>query len=155
MTVRPQLYVRVVEGAAEVGKIVREVLEEEGYQVTVTSETPLDPGDIAADEVDLILVDPGIGGEDPDGWFRQYFQHDHEAMDIPLGVCTSNTRILHALAGELEEHNIDLVEKPFDLDMLMQEVDARMGPSSAVSSSRVDGSGPQGPAGPGGGLGHS
>jgi hypothetical protein len=80
---RPHLHVRVVDGAAEVGEIVREVLEEEGYRVTVTTETLLDPGDIAPDGVDLVVVAPGIGGEDPNGWFRQNVEHDHDAMDIP------------------------------------------------------------------------
>jgi DNA-binding NtrC family response regulator len=131
---------------------VREVLEEEGYRVTVTTETPLDSGDIAPDAVDLVVVDPGIGGEDSDGWFRQNFEHDHEAIDIPRVVCTGNTRILRDLADELKERNIDLVEKPFDLDELLQVVDAHIGPSSAVRSSRAEGSGTQGRAGLGGGL---
>jgi DNA-binding response OmpR family regulator len=152
MTDRPPLHVRVVDGAAEVGKIVREVLEEEGYRVTVTTETPLDPGDNAPDGVDLVVVDPGSGGEDPGGWFRQHLEHDREAMDIPRVVCTGNTRMLRDLADDLEERTIDRVEKPFDLDVLLQVVDAHMGPSSAVSSSRAEGSGSLGLAGPGGGL---
>ena len=126
---RPQLHVRVVDGAAEVGEIVRAVLEEEGYRVTVTTEMPLDPGNIAQDGVDLVVVDPGLGGEDPDGWFQQHLEHDHEAMGLPLVVCTGNTRILRDLADDLGERNIDLVQKPFDLEELLQVVDAQIGPA--------------------------
>ena len=115
MTDRPQLHVRVVDGAEDVGEIV--------------TETPRDPGDLAPDGIDLVIVDPGIGGVDSDGWFQQHLEHDHEALEIPLVVCTGNTRILRDLADDLEERNIDLVQKPFDLEELLQVVDAHIGPA--------------------------
>jgi hypothetical protein len=73
-------------------------------------------------------------------------------MDIPRVVCTGNTRMLRDLADDLEERTIDRVEKRFALDVLLQVMDAHMGPSSAVSSSHAEGSGSLGLAGLGGGL---
>ena len=128
---RRQRHVLVIDGATVVGELMREVLEEEGYRVSVTTEVPADPADMAQDGVDLILLDPGIGGEDPDGWFRQSLEHDHEAMGIPLVVCTSNSRILRNLADDLALRNIDVVPKPFDIDALLEVVAGHVGSSSA------------------------
>jgi hypothetical protein len=60
--------------------------------------------------------------------------------------------MMRELADDLAERTIDLVKKPFDRDVLLRLVDAPMGPSSAVNSSRAEGAGLQGLAGPGGCL---
>ena len=124
-----QRHILVIDGAEAVGELMREVLEEEGYRVSVTTEAPTDLADIAQDGIHLILLDPGIGGEDPGGWFRQSFEH--EAMGVPLVICTGNTRILRDLADDLAERNIDVVPKPFAIDELLAVVTGRVGPSSA------------------------
>ena len=76
-----QRHVLVIDGAEAVGELMRDALEEAGYRVSTTTETPVELANIAEDGVDLVVLDPGIGSEDPGGWFRQCLEHD--AMGIP------------------------------------------------------------------------
>jgi DNA-binding NtrC family response regulator len=98
-------------------------------KVSVVAETPADLADVAEDGGDLVVLDPGIGGEDPGGWFRQGLEH--EAIGVPLVVCTGNTRILRDLADDLAERNIDVVPKPFAIDALLDVGAGHVGSSSA------------------------
>ena len=125
-----QRHVLVIDGAEQVGELMRDVLEEEGYRVSVVAQPPADLVATTQDGVDLVVLDPGLGGEDPGGWFRQSIERHDEDTGIPLVICTANSRILRDLADDLADRDIDVVPKPFEINALLQVVDEHLGPSS-------------------------
>ncbi len=127
---RPR-HVLVIDGAEEVSALMREVLEEEGYRVSLTTQAPRDPSGITPDGFGLVDLDPGLEVQDPEGW-RQTIAPEDEARDLPLVICTGNRRILHDLAGDLADRTIDVVPKPVDIEKLLQVVDERCDPSLAA-----------------------
>ncbi len=134
MTDRRQRHVLVVDGAAEVADLVREVLEEAGYRVSVAVEIPAHPGDVESVGVDLVVLDPGLGDDDP-GWrLLRGMGQDHATAAVPVVVCAGDARSRSPrdLAGGIEERVIGVVPKPFDIDDLLRTVDDCLGSSPDV-----------------------
>ncbi len=122
----------VVDGAQEVRSLLRELLEESGYRVSVTAKAPAEPGEIDLAGIDLVILDPGPGGEDPGRQLLGGMGQDCVTAGIPVVVCTGDIRVVRGLTDHPDERNVGLVPKPFDIDDLLRVVDNRLG-SSAVA----------------------
>ena len=126
MTQARRRHILVVDGAAEVRSIVREILEEAGYRVSVSAEALPDLDDVKRTEADLIILDPVASAGDL-GWeLLRRVQQDRDTADIPVVVCTGHPRVVRQLAGHLDERDIALVPKPFDIEELLGVVEARL-----------------------------
>ncbi len=132
MTDRRQRHVLVVDGAAEVADLVREVLEEAGYRVSVAVEVPTHPCHVEAAGVDLVVLDPGLGDDDPGRRLLRGMGRDHATAAVPVVVCTGDARTARDLAGGIEERVAGVVPKPFDIDDLLRTVDDCLGSSPDV-----------------------
>lgn len=112
----------VADDDASFQQLMKELLGDEGYQVTV-----MHAGDEAYTEIrqaapDLVILDMTL--EHPDaGWLvLQLLKLDPETARTPVIVCSAEVRLLRERRQQIEEMGCYVVEKPFDLDVLLSAV---------------------------------
>ncbi len=124
-TKHEQRCILVINDTPEILDLFRDILSEEGYQVT-TDAFPLNTtaklAEIKADRPDLIILDLIIGGEPLGLQFLQMLKMDRATRHLPVIICTA----AHQQAAEMEAHlrelGVTVVLKPFDLDHLLAEI---------------------------------
>lgn len=121
----------VVNDTQELLDLFREILEEEGYQVSVYSYAFRDLEEIKKVAPDLIILDYIIGGEDYGWQLLQKLKLDRETAKVPIIVCTAAVRQVREMEGRLHEKGVAVVLKPFDIDDLLREVEASFGTLAA------------------------
>ncbi len=109
--------VLVVDDETDIRQAVSEILADEGYQVAGASDGAEALAQVRAFHPQLVLLDlmmPGMSGWE----FLRAQKGDPELREIPVIV-------LSALGGErssIEAAGQGFIEKPFDLDELLQTV---------------------------------
>jgi CheY-like chemotaxis protein len=117
-------HIMVVNDTQEILDLFREILEGEGYRVSLYSYAFRDLDEIKQDQPDLIILDFIIGGE-AFGWqLLQKMKLDRATATIPIIACTAAVNLARELEGHLKEKGVAVVLKPFDIDDLLREVDA-------------------------------
>lgn len=117
-----QRHIVVVNDTQEILDLFRDILEEEGYRVSLYSYAFKDIADIAALQPDLVILDFVIGGE-AHGWqLLQKMKMTRQTKDIPVIVCTAALQLVRELEGHLKTKNVGVVLKPFDIDELLDAV---------------------------------
>lgn len=119
-----QRHIMVVNDTQEILDLFREILEEEGYCVSLYTYTFRDLDDILRQQPDLIILDFIINGEDHGWQFLQKMKMNRQTAKIPVIVCTAALGLVRQLEGHLKEKNVGIVVKPFDIDDLLREIDA-------------------------------
>ena len=119
---RRQRHILVVNDTVEILELFREILEEEGYQVSLYSYAFRDLAEIKQERPDLIILDFIIGGEDHGWQLLQKLKMDHATATIPVIICTAAVKLVRELEGHLKEKGVSVVLKPFDIDDLLREV---------------------------------
>ena len=121
---KPSRHVMVVNDTQEILDLFREILEDEGYRVSLYSYAFRDLDEIKQDLPDLLLLDFIIGGE-AQGWqLLQKLKLDRQTQNIPVIVCTAAVSLVRELEGHLKEKGVGVILKPFDIDDLLREVNA-------------------------------
>lgn len=119
-----QRHVLVINDTQEILDLFREILEDEGYRVSMYSYAFRDLDEIKQDRPDLIILDFIIGGE-AYGWqLLQKIKMDRATATIPIIVCTAAVQLARELEGHLKEKGVGIILKPFDIDDLIREIDA-------------------------------
>ncbi len=114
----PPRHVLAINNDAGVLAVFRDLLEDEGYRVTTRGYAERDLGAIAALAPDLIVLDYMWAGDD-NGWsLLQLLRMDRRTAAIPIVLCTGAVREVEALRPRLEELDIRVVLKPFNIDEL-------------------------------------
>ncbi len=120
-----QRRILVINDTPEILDLFRDILQEEGYQLTTDSfplNTTAKLAEIKADRPDLIILDLIIGGEPLGLQFLQMLKMERATRHIPVMICTA----AHQQAAEMEAHlrelGVAVVLKPFDLDHLLAEI---------------------------------
>lgn len=117
-------HVLVVDDTQEILDVMRDLLEEEGYRVSISLET-LDLTRIKALAPDVIVQDLLFAGTQETGWhFLTLSQLEPETARIPLILCTAATETVGdpAMAENLDRLGIRVLLKPFNLDDLLTAV---------------------------------
>lgn len=130
----PSRHVLVVNDTQEILDLFREILEDEGYRVSLYSYAFRDLAEIEAQNPDLIILDFMIGGEDYGWQLLQKMKMNRATASIPVIVCTAAVSLVRDLEGHLKAKRVGLVVKPFDIDDLLREIDvawAHLGPEKA------------------------
>jgi DNA-binding response OmpR family regulator len=117
-------HILVVNDTQEILDLFREILEEEGYRVSLSTFTFRDLDEIITLQPDLIILDFMIGGEDYGWQLLQKVKMNRSTATIPIIVCTAALQLVRQLEGHLKEKGVGIVLKPFDIDDLIREVDA-------------------------------
>jgi len=115
-------HIMVVNDTQEILDLFRDLLEEEGYRVSLYSFAFQDLAEVKQRKPDLVILDFIIGGE-AQGWqLLQKLRMDRETMSIPIIVCTAAIALIRELEGRLRDKNVGIILKPFDIDDLLREV---------------------------------
>jgi DNA-binding response OmpR family regulator len=127
-------HILVINDTQEILDLFREILEEEGYLVSLYSSSFSDVREIAAYAPDLVVLDLMIGGESQGWQMLQKMKMARETAGIPVVVCTAAVALARDLEGHLRAKNVGLVLKPFDIDELVIEVRKYLSPASAPAA---------------------
>jgi DNA-binding response OmpR family regulator len=109
----------VVNDTQEILELFRDILEEEGWDVSLTTFAPKDLASVIETDPDLVILDFIIGDE-AYGWqLLQKMKMHRATQDIPVVVCSGALQLVRELEGQLAAKNVGVVIKPFDIDDLL------------------------------------
>jgi DNA-binding response OmpR family regulator len=115
-------HVLVINDTQEILDLFRDILEDEGYRVSLYSYAFKDVKEIQALLPDLVIIDFIIGGE-AHGWqMLQKMKMNRDTAKIPIIACTAAIQMVKDLEGHLTSKNVRIILKPFDIDDLLAEV---------------------------------
>lgn len=115
-------HILVINDAQEVLEVIRELLEEEGFRVTLYSTAIYDLGKIKEIAPDLLILDH-LMGDDEYGWqMVQKLKLSRDLGDLPVIVCTAALKMVEELQGHLMTKNVSVIIKPFDIEDLLSAV---------------------------------
>ncbi len=118
-TTAVQRHILAIDNSQAVLDLFRELLEGEGYRVSIQSYADKDLDAIKELAPDLIILDYMWEAEDG-GWsLLQLLQLDPETTAIPIVLCTAAVAEASELEPHLMEKGVRVVLKPFDLDDLL------------------------------------
>lgn len=121
-TRKPEPHILVINDAQEVLEVVKELLEEEGYRVTIHSTAIRDLDRIREIDPDLVVLDHLMGAEEYGWQMVQKIRLSREFAELPMIVCTAAMKMVEELQGHLRAKNVTVVLKPFDIDDLLRAV---------------------------------
>src|SRR3712207_876903 len=101
-----QTHILVVNDTPEILELFRELLEGEGYRVSLYSYAFRDLDEIKRAKPDLLILDFIIGGEDHGWQLLQKLKMDRATADLPVIVCTAAVGVVRELEGRLREKNV-------------------------------------------------
>ncbi|HWV36686.1 MAG TPA: response regulator [Thermomicrobiales bacterium] len=115
-------HILVINDTQEILELFRELLEDEGYRVTLSSFAMQEIRDVVALAPDLVILDFIIGGE-AHGWqMLQKMKMNRATATIPVIVCTAALQLVREIEGHLRAKDVLVVLKPFDIDDLLEAV---------------------------------
>jgi len=120
-------HILVINDTQEVLEVLRELLEDEGYQVSLYSAAIRDLQKIREIAPDLLILDHMMGDEEYGWQMIQKLRLDRALAELPVIVCTAAARMVEELEGHLIAKGIIVVLKPFDIDDLLNAVQAAIG----------------------------
>ncbi len=126
-----QKHILVVNDAQEILDLLRTLLEDEGYRVSLYSYGPRDLEEIKEVAPDIIVLDLLIGEEDYGWQLLQKLHLDRDLASIPVVICTAAVRLVRELDGHLKAKGVHVVIKPFDIDDLLCAVNSSLEPTAA------------------------
>jgi CheY-like chemotaxis protein len=123
-------HILVINDTQEVLEVIRELLEEEGFRVTLYSRAVRDLDEIRSAAPDLIIFDH-LMGEEEYGWqLVQLVRLDRELQTLPLIVCSAARKMIEELGGHLKAQNVTVILKPFNIDELLEAVNTALATSA-------------------------
>jgi CheY-like chemotaxis protein len=122
-------HIFVVNGSAEFLDVVRELLQDENYNVTTTNFVPQTFEQVEAARPSLLIVDL-IHGEMA-GWeLLADVRHEAATRDIPVILVSTTKQLLEKAEAERVIWGGDrYFLKPFSLDALLQAIQELIGPA--------------------------
>ena len=122
-------HILAVNDSADVLALFKELLEEEGYAVSVMPVLSHDLHEIASLSPDLMILDYMWSTDDSNWSLLQMLRMEPRTRDIPVILCTGAVRQVEPLMARLAEMNVKTILKPFDIDELVEMVSSKLGRS--------------------------
>jgi response regulator RpfG family c-di-GMP phosphodiesterase len=115
-------HIFAINGSADFLNVVRELFQEEAYNVTTTNFVPKSFEQVQALQPDALIVDVAVGQSA--GWELLEQLHESAATyDIPVLVLSTDPHLLDRAREQAEHYgNHRYLEKPFDLDALLGNI---------------------------------
>lgn len=105
--------------------LMRDLLESiEGYEVLICKESNDAYEFVKGQRPDLVLLDIRMGGEERGWTILELLTLDPETRPIPVIVCSAAIHQLQAHQSLFNQYDIDVLPKPFDLEVLLEKVRA-------------------------------
>jgi len=115
-------HILVINDTQEILDLFRDILQEEGYRVSLSSYAFQEVADVARINPDLVILDFIISGE-AHGWqMLEKMKMSRPTATIPIIVCTAALELVRELEGHLRAKGVFVVLKPFDIDDLLDAV---------------------------------
>ena len=115
----------VMNDVQEIIDLLRDLLESARYRVS-TSLYVLDLDRIKHLKPELIVLDVMFEGHDKGWQFLTLSRLDRDLCRVPVILCTAAVRTVREMEGHLAAQNVGVVLKPFDIDHLLSEIEARL-----------------------------
>jgi CheY-like chemotaxis protein len=115
-------HILVTNHAPEILELMRELLTDEGYRVTVASRGDQTLDSIAAIAPDLIVIDYMWPSSDNEWTLLNLLRMDPRTRSIPCILCTGAVAQVRGMEDHLHSMGIRVVYKPFDIAVLVGEV---------------------------------
>ena len=124
---RKRQHIFAVNGAIEFLDIIRELLQEEEYNVTTTNFVPETYEQIATLKPDLLIVDLAVGVEA--GWdLLESLANEAETRSIPVIVVSTSGQILNDIKAKPDRFGGQrFLRKPVELDEVVKMVHELIG----------------------------
>ena len=115
--------VLVMNDSQEILELMKTILEEEGYEVVISSYSIEEMTEIEHIKPDLIILDYMMGAMQTKGWETlQKLRLYRPTVSIPVIVCTTAEKAIFEQEGYLTSKGVTVVLKPFDIDNLIEAV---------------------------------
>jgi twitching motility two-component system response regulator PilH len=122
-------HVFAINASAAFLNVVRDLFQEEDYEVTTSNIVPTSFAQIAAAQPDALIVDL-VPGEQAGLELLERLHTDAVTTGIPVLVCSTNPRLLEQAQAQAERYGTHrYLAKPFDVDALLTHVQAMTGES--------------------------
>jgi CheY-like chemotaxis protein len=120
-------HIFAINGSPEFLNFVRDLFQEEDYNVTTTNYVPNSFDQIAALEPDALIVDIVVGQSA--GWELLEQLHAGAATaDIPVLVLSTSPRLLERAREQAERYGTHrYLDKPFDVDAMLDTIREMIG----------------------------
>ena len=120
-------HVFAINGSIEFLNVIRELFQEEAYNVTTTNFVPSSFEQIAAAQPDVLMVDVAVG--ESAGWELLEQLHTEAATSgIPVLVLSTSPRLLEKAQEQAERYGTHrYLDKPFDVDALLTRIREMIG----------------------------
>jgi DNA-binding response OmpR family regulator len=117
----------VINDTQEILELFRDLLTQEGYEVSLYSYGIHDMAEVERVAPDLIIIDYLIGDERTGWQMLQKLKMTRATLAIPVIVCTAALNQVKEIEGWLTQKRITVVLKPFDVDDLLAAVRRALG----------------------------
>jgi CheY-like chemotaxis protein len=112
----------IIDDDEAVLQVYQELLEDEGYRLSVRAYPPPDTEELRGAPPDLVLLDLLFGAETA-GWdFLQVLKDDATTAGIPVVIATADQRLVDQRRSLLDAWECGIILKPFDIDDLFTAV---------------------------------
>jgi CheY-like chemotaxis protein len=102
--------------------LMHELLVGEGYRCFICKESAQVYPLIKERRPDLVILDIRMGSPEAGWQVLELLRLDPATADIPVIVCSADSPFLHLKEEALRALHCDILEKPFDLDMLLAKI---------------------------------
>jgi CheY-like chemotaxis protein len=125
----PRRHVFAINTSPEFLNIVRELFQEEGYNVTTTNFAPNSFAQIEALHPDALIIDIAIGEQA--GWdLLKQLDADADTAGIPALILSTDPRFLARAEPHAARYgNHRFLAKPLDLEAMLQAIQEMIGES--------------------------
>jgi DNA-binding response OmpR family regulator len=117
----------VINDTQEILELFRDLLTQEGYEVSLYSYGIHDMAEVERVAPDLIIIDYLIGDERTGWQMLQKLKMTRATLAIPVIVCTAALNQVKEIEGWLTQKRITVVLKPYDVDDLLAAVRRALG----------------------------
>jgi DNA-binding response OmpR family regulator len=133
-------HVMVINDVPDLLTVLQEILEDEGYRVTVDTFSDFDLeakyAHVAQVKPDALILDLIIGSELLGWQLLQRIKLDRTLAQMPIVICTAAAHQVEEIGAHLRTMGVAVILKPFDIDVLLKAVEQALhgGPQGGHSS---------------------
>ena len=120
-------HIFAINGAPEFLNLLRDLFQEESYNVTTSNFVPNSFDQIVALQPDALIVDVVVGQQA--GWeLLEQLHAEAATTGIPVLVVSTDPRLLERAREQAERYGTHrFLNKPFDLDEMLNEIRSMIG----------------------------
>ena len=120
-------HVFAINGSIDFLNVIRELFQEEAYNVTTTNFVPNSFEQIAAAQPDVLMVDVVVG--ESAGWeLLEQLNAGAATSGIPVLVLSTSPRLLEKAREQADRYGTHrYLDKPFDVDTLLTHIRTMIG----------------------------